>query len=67
MNKQTFFFVVGLVFTFAATLHIVRAALGLTMTVGSWSLPLWSSWLFGIFIMLMAVQSWIFGIKTKRN
>ena len=67
MNKQTFFFVTGLVFTFAAGLHLARAAMSVQMSVGSLNLPLWASWAFGIFIFFMAVQAWILGIKTKRN
>lgn len=44
MNKKTFLTVVGVIFSVIAILHLLRAVLGWNAVIGTFSVPMWLSW-----------------------
>ena len=45
MNQKTFSTVVGVIFAVIAVLHLLRAVLGWNAVVGSFTVPMWFSWI----------------------
>jgi len=67
MRLQTFYFIAGLIFTAAGTMHILRAVLNWTIIINGWTLPMWVSWVVGVIVILLAIKAWALGIRTKRE
>ena len=44
MNQKTFSTVVGVIFSVTAILHLLRAVLGWNAVLGTFSVPMWLSW-----------------------
>ncbi len=44
MDKKTFSTVVGVIFSAIAILHLLRAVLGWNAVIGSFTIPMWVSW-----------------------
>ena len=44
MNQKTFTLTTGVVFSIIAVLHILRVLFGWEAVIGSWTVPLWISW-----------------------
>ncbi|MEK6837829.1 MAG: hypothetical protein AABX69_04200 [Nanoarchaeota archaeon] len=44
MDKKTFLTVVGVIFAVIAVLHLLRAVLGWNAVIGTFSVPMWLSW-----------------------
>lgn len=44
MNRKTFSTVVGIIFSVIAVLHLLRAILGWNAVIGTFSVPMWLSW-----------------------
>ena len=44
MNQKTFSTVVGVIFAVIAVMHLLRAVLGWNAVVGSFTVPMWLSW-----------------------
>ena len=44
MNHRTFLSVTGVIFLVIAVLHLLRAVLGWNAVIGSFTIPMWLSW-----------------------
>ena len=44
MNRKTFSLVTGAIFSVIAVLHLLRAVLGWNAVIGSFTIPMWLSW-----------------------
>ena len=44
MSQKTFSTVVGVIFSVIAILHLLRAVLGWNAVIGSFTIPMWVSW-----------------------
>ena len=44
MSQKTFSTVVGVIFAVIAVLHLLRAVLGWQAVIGSFTIPMWLSW-----------------------
>ena len=44
MNQKTFSLVTGAIFSVIAVLHLLRAVLGWNAVLGSFTVPVWLSW-----------------------
>ena len=45
MNRKTFLVAAGVIFALVALLHLSRIYLGWPIVVGSWTVPMWVSWI----------------------
>ncbi|MBI3702959.1 MAG: hypothetical protein HY244_03685 [Rhizobiales bacterium] len=44
MDQKTFALVAGVIFALVALLHVLRLFMGWPAVIGSWSVPMWLSW-----------------------
>jgi hypothetical protein len=44
MDQKTFALVAGVIFALVALLHVLRLFMGWPAMIGSWSVPMWLSW-----------------------
>ena len=45
MDQKTFFLVASVIFALVALLHLLRIYMGWPVVIGSWSVPMWLSWI----------------------
>ena len=45
MDQKTFSVVAGAIFALVALLHLVRIYMGWPVVIGSWTVPIWVSWI----------------------
>jgi hypothetical protein len=45
MNQKTFSAVAGLIFAVVALFHLLRIYMGWSAVIGSWTVPMWLSWI----------------------
>jgi len=45
MDRKTFLAVAGVIFAVVALVHLARIALGWQIMIGSWTVPMWVSWI----------------------
>ena len=58
MHRTPYITVSALVFTLVALLQFWRAATALPVQVGTWSLPVFASWIAGLVAALLAFWGW---------
>ena len=58
MRNTAYITVSATVFTLVALVQFWRAATGLAVQVGPWSLPVTASWIAGVVATLLAVWGW---------
>jgi hypothetical protein len=63
MTPQNFSLLAALIFSVVAALQLARAVSGLSVTVGTASLPLWASW---IAALVAAGLAWL-GFAASRT
>ena len=44
MDQKAFLFVAGAIFALVALLHLLRIYMGWPLVIGSWTVPMWLSW-----------------------
>ncbi len=44
MDQKTYALVTGAIFALVALLHVLRLFMGWPAVIGSWSVPMWLSW-----------------------
>ena len=45
MDQKTFSVVAGVIFALVALLHLLRIYMGWAVVIGSWTAPMWLSWI----------------------
>ena len=45
MGQKTFSVVAGVIFALVALLHLLRIYMGWPVVIGSWTAPMWVSWI----------------------
>ena len=45
MTQKSFELIAGVIFTIVAVVHLFRIAQGWDITIGSWVVPMWISWI----------------------
>ena len=45
MNQKTFALLAGVICGLVALLHLLRIYMGWSVVIGSWTVPMWVSWL----------------------
>ena len=45
MDRKTFLVVAGVIFAMVALVHLMRITMGWPIAIGSWSVPMWVSWI----------------------
>ena len=45
MDQKTFSVVAGVIFALVALLHLLRIYMGWPIVIGSWTAPMWVSWI----------------------
>jgi hypothetical protein len=45
MDHKTFSVVAGVIFALVALLHLLRIYMGWPVVIGSWTVPMWVSWI----------------------
>ncbi len=57
MNQKTFSTVVGAIFSVIAILHLLRAVLGWNAVIGTFSVPMWFSWVAAVAAAFLAYSA----------
>ncbi len=57
MNQKTFSTVVGAIFSVIAVLHLLRAVLGWSAVIGTFSVPMWLSWVAAVAAAFLAYSA----------
>lgn len=60
MNHKTYTSVTMVIFTIVALLHVARIVWGFDLTIGTWSAPLWLSWIGAIVAAFLAYTAYKF-------
>jgi len=63
MDEKTFSIVAGIIFALVALLHLVRIYMGWPVVIGSWSVPMWLSWV----ALVVAGGLAFFGLSLARS
>ena len=63
MSKRTFLVIAGLIFLLVAVIHALRLALGWQVTISSWNVPMWVSWVALVIAGFLSYK----GLKHSRN
>ncbi len=63
MDEKTFSIVAGIIFALVALLHLVRIYMGWPVVIGSWSVPMWVSWI----ALVVAGGLAFFGLSVARS
>ena len=63
MSKKTFLVIAGLIFLLVTVIHALRIALGWQVTIGSWNVPMWVSWIALVIAGFLSYK----GLKHARN
>ncbi len=45
MEQKAFFVLAGVIFALVALLHVLRIYMGWSVVIGSWTAPMWLSWI----------------------
>ena len=56
MSDKAFITVASTLFVIVGAAHLVRALTGVTLVLGGFEAPLWSSWLVGLVLALLAIS-----------
>lgn len=57
MNQKTFSTVVGVIFSVIAILHLLRVVLGWNAVIGTFSVPMWLSWVAAVVAGFLAYSA----------
>lgn len=57
MNQKMFSTVVGAIFLVIAVLHLLRAVLGWNAVIGTFSVPMWLSWIAAVVAAFLAYSA----------
>ncbi len=63
MSSRTYLVISGTVFGIVAVLHLLRVVNGWAVVVGSWSAPMWVSWLGTLVPAVLCV--WAFRLASR--
>ena len=63
MNQKTYFITTAIIFLAVGALHLLRAILSLTLVAGSYTIPVWMSYVFGVIILTLSYK----GFKLSKN
>jgi len=66
MKQKTFFSTVAIIFLVVGILHLLRAVLSLPLVAGDYSIPIWLSYLFGLFILILSYKGFKFSKNSKK-
>ena len=62
MSSKSFFLIAGAIFAIVALAHLLRIVMAVPVTIGSWAVPIWVSWLG----MILAGGLSYFGLRLAR-
>ena len=65
MNQKTFFIIAGILFLIVGSVHIIRAFLSWTILIHNWYMPVWFSYVAGIFILFLSYSA--FRLSAQRQ
>lgn len=55
MNKNSALLIAGIVFGFVSLMHLLRAVFTVSITIGSYIIPIWVSWVGFIVAFILSV------------
>jgi hypothetical protein len=67
MTQKTFELIAGVLFGIVALLHFFRIAHGWNVTIGTWIVPMWVSWLGLVIPAVLAYYGVKLGSHTSRK
>ena len=56
MDKSKYFLISGCIFVLVAALHLFRVIRSLSLTIGSWTLPIWASLLAFVVLSILSYR-----------
>ena len=63
MNQKTYLITAAIIFLVVGVLHLLRAIFSLTLVAGSYQIPVWASYVFGVIILILSYK----GFKLSKN
>jgi hypothetical protein len=66
VRERTYLLVAGILFTFVAAAHLLRAFFGLPLTLGALALPTWLSWVATIVLAYLAYASFTYAARGRK-
>ena len=63
MELKTFFLFVGIIFTIVGILHLLRAVFSWSLQVGTFNIPLWTSWVAVVILAYLSYTAFKFSKK----
>ena len=66
MNFGTITIIITFILTIVSVLHLVRAWTASDIFVGSWSVPVWVSWILFLIAGCLAYHAWKFGSECNK-
>ena len=67
MNQKTFFIIAGILFLIVGSVHIIRAFLSWTILIHNWYMPVWFSYVAGIFILFLSYSAFRFAKEADKT
>ena len=67
MDQKTFSVVAGAIFALVALLHLVRIYMGWPVVIGSWTVPMWVSWIGLVVAGALSYLGLRFAARISRN
>lgn len=65
MTARIYLLISGTIFGLAAIFHVLRVVIGWTLTLHTWSVPMWVSWLGTILPAVLCI--WALGLAFRKN
>lgn len=66
MNQKTFFIIISVFLLIAGVLHLIRAFLSWEAVIGNFNLPIWISYVLGIFALFMSYHGFRLAKSAKK-
>ena len=66
LRERTYLLVAGIVFGVVALAHLMRIFAGADLTIGSWGVPVWLSWVGVVATTYLSYMSFSLGTRMKK-
>lgn len=67
VSSRTLFFIVGVALAVVALVHFLRLVFGWSVTIGSWSAPMWMSWVAIFAAAFISYMSFHFALRKHTS
>ncbi len=65
MSQADFLKISGLIFLVVGSMHLFRAYQEWEMLINGWPLPVWASWVVGVFLVVLSMHAFKFAKEYR--